>query len=80
MNYVHTVRYPDIPSELINQGSGGHELCEIRAWITPRESERWVEVECLCGGLSRASGPRTYLDLAQEAWTSLCGSRSPLSA
>lgn len=79
MNYLLTLRNDDIPSELINPASE-HEIAEVRAWVTANPTGRWVEVECLCGALSRQGGPGDYLDLAQAAWSALCGAREPASA
>jgi len=78
MNYLLVLRNQDIPSELINFGSK-HAVVEVRAWISALPG-RWVEVECLCGALSRKEGPQTYLDLALGAWSALCGSTEPVSA
>lgn len=79
MNYLHTLRHQDIPSELTNADCG-HGVTEVRAWISLRPQARWVEVECLCGAVSREGGSQDYLDLAQAAWAALCGAREPVSA
>ena len=79
MNYLLTLRNDDIPSELINGGSSP-EITEVRAWVTVHPKGRWVEVECLCGAISREGGPEDYLVLAKAAWSALCGSREPASA
>lgn len=78
MNYLLVLRNDDIPSELIKPGSK-HSTVEVRAWISLPQG-RWVEVECLCGGISRQEGPGTYLELAQSAWVALCCLREPVSA
>lgn len=79
MNYLLTLRHDDIPSELINHGST-HGATEVRAWVTVDPGRRWVEVECLCGAISREGGAEDYLALARAAWSALCGSREPASA
>ena len=79
MNYLLTLRNDDIPSVLLKTTST-HQITEVRAWVTPRPEARWVEVECLCGGISREGGPQDYLTLAKVAWAALCGARSPASA
>lgn len=78
MNYLLTLRHDDIPSELIKLSSE-HEIAEVRAWVSLPKG-RWVEVECLCGAVSREGGPEDYLVLAQAAWEALCGAREPASA
>lgn len=79
MNYVLTLRQSDVPSELINLSSN-HQVVEVRAWVSLIPQNRWVEVECLCGAISRDGGPEDYLTLVQTAWEALCGSREPVSA
>ena len=79
MNYLLTLRHDDIPSELINSASE-HEITEVRAWVSLMPQHRWVEVECLCGAISREGGPQDYLVLAIAAWEALCGAREPVSA
>ena len=78
MNYLLTLRNDDIPSELINVDAG-HQVTEIRAWVSAT-SDRWLEVECLCGAISREGGLQDYLVLAETAWATLCGAREPVSA
>ena len=78
MNYLLVLRNEDIPSELINYGST-HSVTELRVWVsTP--AGRWVEVECLCGAISREQGPGAYLELAAAAWGALCAPTEPVSA
>lgn len=79
MNYLLTLRHDDIPSELINDGST-HVITEVRAWVTATPANRWVEVECLCGAISREKGSGDYLSLARAAWSALCGTTEPVSA
>ena len=79
MNYLLTLRHDDIPSELIN-GATNHEIAEIRAWVTITPTNRWVEVECLCGAVSREGGAGDYLSLVRGAWGALCGATEPVSA
>lgn len=79
VNYLLTLRNADIPSELITSDNG-HEVTEVRAWVTVSVRDRWTEVECLCGAVSRKGGPQDYLSLAQAAWEVLCGAREAVSA
>ena len=79
VNYLLVLRNEDIPSELLNLGSS-HTPSEVRAWVCLPEAGRWVEVECLCGEISRQGGSETYLELATSAWVALCAPTEPASA
>lgn len=79
MDYLLTLRHDDIPSELIKDRST-HVITEVRAWVTATPANRWLEVECLCGAISREGGPQDYLTLAKVAWGAGCGARDPVSA
>jgi len=81
VNYLHIIRNGDVPSELINlESKEKHRISEVRAWICVSPEARWVEVECLCGAISREGGPQDYLSLAQAAWGSLCRSTESVCA
>lgn len=48
-----------------------HDLSVVRLWVCVRPESRWVEVECVCGDISRAAGAQDYLELARSAWLSM---------
>ena len=79
MNYLLTLRRADIPTTLIN-ADNGHQVSEVRVWVSVSSKHRWAEVECVCGAIVREAGPQDYLSLAQTAWLALCGAREPVSA
>ena len=74
MNYLHTVRFGEAaaPLDWAEDLQDGHHPVELRSWISVRPENRWVEVDCLCGSIGRATGLEPYGDLARLAWEATC--------
>lgn len=83
MNYLHTVRHPrDLePVALLMDRLSvtQHQVTELRIWVSAPK-DRWIEIDCICGSVSRSGGSRDYLDLIESAWTSSCGSTAAVVA
>ena len=78
MNYLHTVRFADSAAPWAEDLTDDHYPVELRAWISVRPQDRWVEVDCLCGNIGRAAGVEAFGTLARQAWISICSPTRPL--